>query len=89
MVSKVIGRRGERVLRVVEMRQDEELSEEGRVMRKGTTGTEENRIEHHKRKDRSPGGSPNNSKTRRFGGMGDLYWTIPAKKLRMEEKITM
>ena len=36
LASKVVGRRGERLIRIVELREDEELSEEGRVMRKGT-----------------------------------------------------
>ena len=51
---KVLGRRGERVLRVLEMREDEEINEEGRVVRIGTGGW---KTISHKR-DRSPGGSP-------------------------------
>ena len=38
LVSKVLGRRGERVLRVVEMRQEENINKQGRVVRKGMEG---------------------------------------------------
>ena len=72
LVSKVLGRRGERVLRLVELRQDETINEQGRVVRKGTEGTEmgqRNSLAEtgHKRQS-SPGISP--PARRRWAGRG-------------------
>ena len=47
---KVLGRRGERILRQCEMEEDEEINEEGRVVRK----TEEDRENPARKRNRSP-----------------------------------
>ena len=71
LVNKVLGRRGERVLRVVEMREDEEINETGRVVRKGTTwvrGPNPTTQKRGREGVSSPGRSPPATR-RKFGGV--------------------
>ena len=65
LCHKVLGRRGERVIRVVEMREDEMINEEGKVVLK----EERNRGDQERNKrSRSPGSTPPARRPVRAGG---------------------
>ena len=65
LCHKVLGRRGERVIRVVEMREEEMINEEGKVVLK----EERNRGDQERNKrSRSPGSTPPARRSVRAGG---------------------
>ena len=76
LCHKVIGKKGERVLRVLELRQDEIINQEGRVILRGQernspTQSREQERGQKRSPNRSPGVSPPARRSeRRFGSRG-------------------
>ena len=80
LVSKVLGRRGERVLRLVEMRQDEIIYEQARVVRRGSEGTEFGEERGHKRQ-HSPAGNTPPARRGWAGGQGTGTPASPSRRV--------
>ena len=70
LCHKVLGRRGERVIRVVEMREEEMINEEGKVVLKEERNREDThpRDQERNKRGRSPGSTPPARRTVRVGG---------------------